>query len=188
MRRRYFIPFTLSVLVLLFASDLIAQTAIQKQEGDDQDGVVSTVSVVPGVSGTTAGPSSPTGSGKPPRVGPNRQVNDVQLPFPNGLLGRSETSIAASTDGQFIVGGWNDAQGFCTPVFGGGCDPGNQNGLSGLGFPATAARHTRMEELHPSSTISSLAAIHGWSSVVSITRPSITPTSPSMTRPETASV
>jgi len=134
MRKRYLIPFTLSVLVLLFASDSIAQTAIQKQEGDDQDGIVSTVKAVPDVNGTTPGPGSPTGSGKPPRVGPNRQVNDVQQPFPNGLLGRSETSIAASTDGQFIVVGWNDAQGFCTPVFGGGCDPGNQNGLSGFGF------------------------------------------------------
>jgi len=62
MRRMYFIPFTLSVLVLLFASDLIAQTAIQKQEGDDQDGIVSTVRAMPDVSGTTAGPGSPTGT------------------------------------------------------------------------------------------------------------------------------
>jgi len=53
MRRRYFIPFTLSVFGFCwFASDSIAQTAIQKQEGDDQDGIVSTVRVMPDVSGT----------------------------------------------------------------------------------------------------------------------------------------
>src|SRR5881628_566010 len=35
-------------------------------------------------------PSSITGIGRPPRVGPNVQVNDVQQAAPDGLLGRSE--------------------------------------------------------------------------------------------------
>jgi len=83
-------------------------------------------------------------------------------PCPNGLLGRSETSIAASTDGQFIVTGWNDAQGFCTPVFGGGCGPGEPNGLSGFGFSSDVRPDIHgWRSFHPSSTISSLAAIHG---------------------------
>jgi hypothetical protein len=78
------------------------------------------------------GPSSPTGTGRPPRVGPNVRVNDPQLPFPKGLLGRSETTIASTDDGQFLVAGWNDARGFLRPPFGNTL-PGTP-GLSGYGF------------------------------------------------------
>src|SRR4029077_15196144 len=52
--------------------------------------------------------------------------------FPNGLLGRSETSIAASSDGKHLVAGFNDAQGFCGSPFGVACTP--QAGLSGYAF------------------------------------------------------
>src|SRR5262245_57018633 len=83
-----------------------------------------------------AGPPSPTGTGRPPRVGPNVRVNGPQQPFPNGLLGRSETSVAATDDGQSVVAGWNDAQGFCGPPFGGPCTPPPTPGLSGFGFSA----------------------------------------------------
>ncbi len=62
-------------------------------------------------------------------VGPNVRVNALQQePF-----GRSETSIAASEDGQRIVVGWNDARGFCGPPVGGMCTPPNPPGLSGFG-------------------------------------------------------
>jgi hypothetical protein len=83
---------------------------------------------------TTAGPISPTGKGRPPRVGPNIRVNDPQQPFPNGLLGRSETTIAGTDDGQFLVSGFNDAQGFCGSPFGAPCTPQSPPGLSGYGF------------------------------------------------------
>jgi len=68
------------------------------------------------------------------QVGPNIRVNDPQQPFPNGLLGRSETSVAGTDDGQLLVVGFNDAQGFCDPLFGGGCTNENPPGLSGYGF------------------------------------------------------
>ncbi len=80
------------------------------------------------------GPTSPTGTGRPPRVGPNVRVNDPQAAFPAGLFGRSETSIASTDDGQFAVAGWNDAQGFCGPPFGVPCTPPALPGLSGYGF------------------------------------------------------
>lgn len=81
-----------------------------------------------------AGPTSPTGIGRPPRVGPNVRANGTQQALPNGLLGRSETTSAASTDGQFVVVGFNDAQGFCGPPFGAACTPETPPGLSGYAY------------------------------------------------------
>ncbi len=68
------------------------------------------------------------------QVGPNVRVNDPQQPFPNGLLGRSETAIATDEDGERIVVGFNDAQGFCGAPFGGACTPQSPPGLSGFAF------------------------------------------------------
>ena len=80
-------------------------------------------------------PSSPkTYTGGQLQVGPNVRVNDPQQPFPNGLLGRSETTIAASADGKLLLSGFNDAQGFCGPPFGVACTPENPPGLSGFAF------------------------------------------------------
>jgi hypothetical protein len=62
-------------------------------------------------------------------VGPNVRVNALQ----QERFGRSETTIAASEDGQRIVVGWNDARGFCGPPFGRVCTPPNPPGLSGFG-------------------------------------------------------
>lgn len=62
----------------------------------------------------------------------NIQVNDPQQSYPDGLLGRSETSIAATWDGRHLVAGWNDAQGFCGDPFGVPCTP--QAGLSGYAY------------------------------------------------------
>lgn len=67
-------------------------------------------------------------------VGPNVRVNAPQEPFPAGLLGRSETTIAVAPDGSRMVAGWNDAQGFCGPPFGATCKPQKPNGLSGYAF------------------------------------------------------
>jgi hypothetical protein len=69
-----------------------------------------------------------------PEVGPNVRVNAPQEPFPMGLLGRSETTIAATADGQFLLAGFNDAQGFCGPPFRAHCKPENPPGLSGFSF------------------------------------------------------
>jgi len=80
------------------------------------------------------GPSSPLRTEQPFQVGPNIRVNDPQQPFPNGLLGRSETTIAASADGLSLVAGFNDAQGFCGPPFGVSCTPEKPPGLSGFAF------------------------------------------------------
>ena len=80
--------------------------------------------------------SSDTGTGRPPRVGPNIQVNAPQSFFPFGLIGRSETTIAASGNGNFLVSGWNDADGFCGPPFLAPCTPPPVPGLSGYGWSA----------------------------------------------------
>lgn len=86
-------------------------------------------------SGVGPGPhSSDTGTGRPPRVGPNILVNDPQLPLPDGLLGRSETTIAASGNGKFLLAGWNDADGFCGPPWNAPCTPPPVPGLSGYAF------------------------------------------------------
>jgi len=132
--RKIVIPFGTLVLAFLLVGYCYAQTAIQVQEGDEQDYISATPATTVDTSGTTAGPGSPTGKGTPPRVGANRQVNAVQQGFPQGLFGRSETSVAATTDGQFLVFGWNDAQGFCGPPFGVGCTPPALPGLSGFGY------------------------------------------------------
>jgi hypothetical protein len=78
--------------------------------------------------------SRATGAGKPPRVGLNARTNAAQQAFPNGLLGRSETTIAVSEDGQSLVVGFNDAQGFCGAPFGSACTPQSPPGLSGYAY------------------------------------------------------
>jgi hypothetical protein len=64
----------------------------------------------------------------------NVRVNAPQQAFPNGLLGRSETTIAASSDGRYLLAGFNDAQGFCGPPFGAACTPESPAGLSGFAY------------------------------------------------------
>jgi hypothetical protein len=105
--------------------------AFAQDDGPDLD----IKSVAIGDLGAVApGQVSPTGGGRPPRVGPNLRANAAQLPFPDGLLGRSETTVAATSDAQSIIVGFNDAQGFCDPLFGGGCTNENPPGLSGFAF------------------------------------------------------
>lgn len=70
------------------------------------------------------GPRSHERPDRDPRVGRNVLVTDPQLPYPDGLLGRSETTLANSEDGQNILIGWNDVEGFLRPPF--------DNRLSGL--------------------------------------------------------
>lgn len=80
----------------------------------------------------TTGSGAITGTGNPPRVGPNIRVNAAQQGLPNGLFGRSETTL--TIDGTNIVAGFNDAQGFCGPPFGSACTPQSPPGLSGYAY------------------------------------------------------
>jgi hypothetical protein len=70
-------------------------------------------------------------SAKIPR---NLRVNARQQSFPNGLVGRSQATVAASASGREILVGWNDAQGFCGPPIGTACTPQRPPGLSGFAF------------------------------------------------------
>jgi dockerin type I repeat protein len=64
------------------------------------------------------GTSDPPPPGPMPIVvGPNVRVNAPQVPFPGGLLGRAETTIAVGEDGNGLVAGWNDANGFLQAPF-----------------------------------------------------------------------
>lgn len=73
-------------------------------------------------------------------VGPNVRVNRAQILPGAGLLGRSETTVAADEDGEHVVVGFNNAQGFCGGPFGRPCTPGNPPGLSGYGFSTNGGR------------------------------------------------
>ena len=136
MANKVFFMIVVAAILALLVSVAAGQTIIQKEEADDEGYISALPPSQIDTSGTTPGPGSPTGKGRPPRVGPNRLVNDGQLGFPNGLFGRSETTSTGTTDGQYLVFGWNDAQGFCGPPFGVACTPPALPGLSGFGFSA----------------------------------------------------
>jgi hypothetical protein len=67
-------------------------------------------------------------------VSPNVRVNAQQRPSPDGLIGRSETTVASSADGRQVVVGFNSAQGFCGPPFGRICTAPDNPGLSGFAY------------------------------------------------------
>ena len=119
----------ITVLCLLTGTVALAQVQLV-----DHEEFLSGGATEPDLEALTAGATSATGTGSPPRVGPNTQANAPQAAFPNGLLGRSETTIAAAGNGLHLVAGWNDAQGFCGPPFAGACTPQTPSGLSGYGF------------------------------------------------------
>jgi hypothetical protein len=86
-----------------------------------------------GAHSALASPSDSTGVGASVTVGPNVRVNNPQVPAPNGLIGRSETTIAVGQNGQRMVAGWNHADGFLRRPFTTTPIPGNP-GLSGYAF------------------------------------------------------
>jgi hypothetical protein len=136
---RFVLPLLAIVAILTYLVG--AHFAAPGTKADDGDlGYVDThqdflSGTVPDPTTVVPGPSSsPTSTGQPPRVGPNVQANAPQLGFPNGLFGRSETSVASTDDGQNIVVGFNDAQGFCGAPFGVACTPESPPGLSGYAF------------------------------------------------------
>src|SRR5712691_7254833 len=130
--------FLIVVTVLLLGSRMVAQVHPKVPPGHEE--FLSGGATSPDLEKRAPGPKSPirvvrtgpnTGTNQLV-VGPNVRVNDPQQAFPNGLLGRSETTVAAS--GEQVLVGFNDAQGFCGPPFGAACTPENPPGLSGFGF------------------------------------------------------
>lgn len=73
-------------------------------------------------------------AGKGPDVGPNVQVNAPQQLFPNDFPSRNTTTLAASEEGEELLAGWDDFQGFCGPPTNRACPPQNPPGLSGFAF------------------------------------------------------
>jgi hypothetical protein len=131
--------------ILLFIAVIGAAAQSRPAVPKDHEEFLSGGSIRPDATSMTPGPKSPartapriassTGANTSgPVVGTNVRVNGPQQPFPNGLLGRSETTIAASPDGMSLLAGFNDAQGFCGPPFGAACTPENPPGLSGFAF------------------------------------------------------
>jgi hypothetical protein len=69
-----------------------------------------------------------------PRVGSEVRVNAPQQSFPNDLPSRGTVTLAASEDGQRLLAGWDDFQGFCGPPINLSCTPEQPRGVSGFGF------------------------------------------------------
>ena len=120
------------LLLALFAQTALAQVRSGVPAAHQE--FLSGGATLPDLSAFAPGPTSPTGVGRPPRVGPNTRVNAPQEGVTGGLFGRSETTVAATDDGKLLVAGWNDAQGFCGPPFGRECPAQTPPGLSGYGY------------------------------------------------------
>src|ERR1700675_2172942 len=120
-----------TLALVLFGT--VSATAGPPDEGGDV-ALVSAMSLTPDavIGETPAQAGNSTGSGQPPRIGSNVIVNAPQSGQPAGLVGRSETTL--TMQGQNILAGWNDAQGFCGPPFGSVCVPQSPAGLSGYGY------------------------------------------------------
>ena len=67
-----------------------------------------------------------------PVVSANVQVNDPSLLFPAGLQTRNTATLAASEDGQSLLAGWDDFEGFCGLAR--PCPAPAVPGISGYGF------------------------------------------------------
>jgi len=86
-------------------------------------------------------PADPLGlGGRPPWVGANLEISDPQLPFPDGLTGRSETALAASRGGRVLVVGWNDLEGFCGPPWNVSCPAPPTPGFTGYAVSSDGGR------------------------------------------------
>ncbi len=138
MRTRYL----LMVLALLGLVAIVASSAAAegpRPPADFKDQIKSAVSMdgLNASSGSSSGgsPSHPTG--RPPRVGFNRQVSRDQDPATVFRSGGSELTIAEASDGNLIVVGWNDGEGFGFKPF---QPPGPPLGLSGYGFSSDGGK------------------------------------------------
>jgi hypothetical protein len=75
-----------------------------------------------------------------PQVGPNIQINDPQQVRPNDFPTRTTISLAASSDGQRLLVGFEDYRGLCGPPANAACPPESPSGLSGFGFSTDRGR------------------------------------------------
>jgi hypothetical protein len=118
-------------LVALVVSSVAAQGPRPPDNIKDQiKSAISTEGLsASGASSSGGSPSHPTG--RPPRVGFNRQVSRDQDPATVFRSGASELTIAVASNGNRIVAGWNDGEGFGFKPFQ-PVDP--PLGLSGYGF------------------------------------------------------
>ncbi len=126
------LKFSLVVLLLFFLIGTVgdkAQSTVQKKR-PPKPGPPSLKEELQEWKRELPGPTSNT---RPTNmeIGNNIRVNLEQTPFPDGLLGRSETTIAASKSGRNLVAGWNDVEGFLRAPFG---DFAGAPGLTGFGF------------------------------------------------------
>lgn len=129
-----------SLVLPILATPLCAQPGVPP---GSVDLLTSTPTLIFSGTGPSPAPSTPPGSGPqgpPPRVGLNLEVSDPQLAFPNGLLGRSETTLAATAGGHRIVVGWNDAEGFCGPPFNVACPAPPTPGITGFAYSTDGGR------------------------------------------------
>jgi hypothetical protein len=88
-------------------------------------------------------------------VGPNIRVNAPQQPSPNGLLGRSETTIAVGANQLNMIAGWNEANGFLKVPFTVPPSIPGTPGLSGFAFSTDGGNSwtdTGPPPLFPAST------------------------------------
>jgi hypothetical protein len=109
----------------------------------------------------SAGAAYAAGHGNSPQVSANVQVNDPQHLFPNDLPSRNTTTIAASEDGQDLLAGWDDLQGFCGPPTNRACTPPAIPGISGFGF-STDGGQTWTDGGSPFPVAGSQTAGHPW--------------------------
>ena len=87
--------------------------------------------------GMAAGPLAADGG---PRVSADVRVNAPQQLFPNDNPTRSTTTIAASSDGQNLLVGFEDFQGVCGPPLGLACPPPSPPGVVGFSFSTDGGR------------------------------------------------
>ncbi len=101
---RRLIPLVLAGTTVVFLARPLVRAQDQDFEPTDHQAMLSGGSTNSDTESTSPGPKSSSSAKRPPRVGPNIRVNDPQQAFPNGLLGRSETTIAATDDGATAIG------------------------------------------------------------------------------------
>lgn len=94
-----------------------------------------------------------------PVVSPNVQVNDPSLLFPAGLQTRNTTTLAASEDGQGLLAGWDDFEGFCGLLR--PCPAPAVPGISGYGF-STDGGQTWTDAGAPFPIGPAFTAGHSW--------------------------
>jgi len=132
MRRQFFALLSVVAAILLAAgSGSLARGSNSGDKEGHDDFESGSALVVPS---NDSSASNGAAGKKGPQVGPNVRVNAAQVLPGAGLLGRSETTIAADATGLDLVAGFNDAQGFCGRPFGAACTPQSPSGLSGYAF------------------------------------------------------